>query len=151
MIWEYAQQLAENGQGIGQYGRSCGQSVDKFCQWPPREGRHRDLTSHLRRFVTGLYFCLKSVGAGPGVFSSKVSDLEAKAKETQPSSLAGRQWLKARSFLMLWLNLPSFPGIRVIYARASLRQQLPLCSPSRVSGCSQTPFEERQNSAFHRT
>lgn len=42
MIWEYAQQLAENGHGIGQYGRSCGQSVDKLSQWPPREGRHRE-------------------------------------------------------------------------------------------------------------
>ena len=118
---------------------------------PRKAGTERDLKSHLRRFITGLYFCLKRVGAGPGVFSSKVSDLEAKAKETQPSSLAGRQWLKARSFLTLWLKLPSFAGIRVIYARASLRQQLPLCSPSRVSGCSQTPSEERQNSAFHRT
>lgn len=145
--------LAENGHGIGQYRRGCGRSVDKLSQWTPWEGRHRqrDLKSHLWRLVTGLYFCLKGVGAGPGVFSSKVSDLEAKEKETQPSSLAGHQWLKARSFLMLWLNLPSFPGICVIYTRPSLRQQLPLCSPSRASGCSQTPFEERQNSAFHRT
>lgn len=49
---------------------------------PRKAGTERDLKSHLRRFVTGLYFCLKRVGAGPGVFSSKVSDFEAMAKET---------------------------------------------------------------------